>query len=317
MLDLPDVDMSVRIGGLRMKNPVATASGTFGFGREYSGFFNLAELGAVVVKGITLFPREGNPPPRVVETPAGMLNSVGLQNPGVDAFIKDELPFLRQCGTEVVVNISGDTVDEYSELARRLDEVSGVAALEVNVSCPNVKQGGMAFGANPSMAAAVTRAVRHATSLPVLVKLSPNAADISAVARAVESEGADGVSLINTLLGMAIDIERKRPVFANTFAGLSGPAVMPVALRLVWQVYEAVRIPVVGMGGISNWQDAAAYILAGASAVAIGTAGFANPMVWIDVARGLRAYTAGQGCHSLSEMVGAAHSTSDSGVVVR
>lgn len=302
-----NVDMSATIGRLRMKNPIMTASGTFGFGREYSRFFKLEELGAIVTKGITLSPREGNPPPRVVETPAGVLNSVGLQNPGVDAFIEDELPFLRDCGTKVIVNISGNSVDEYAELARKLDKAEGVAALEVNVSCPNIKHGGMTFGTDPSLAGAVTRGVRQATTLPVLVKLTPNAADVAEIARAVESEGADGVSLINTILGMAIDIERKKPVFANVFAGLSGPAVMPVALRLVWQVYEAVRIPIVGMGGISSWQDAAAYILAGASAVAIGTAGFANPRVWSEAAHGLRAYVSRQGCQSLVELVGAAH----------
>lgn len=314
------VDMRVNIGALRLKNPVLAASGTFGFGREYHRLFDIQTLGGIMVKGLTLQPRSGNPPPRMAETPSGMLNSVGLQNPGVDSFIACELPWLDSLDIAVFANISGNTVEEYAEMARRLDAAcfSGMAyglpapsilAIEVNVSCPNVKCGGMAFGTDSAMVAKVTRAVRANTRLPVVVKLSPNVTDIAEMACAAEAEGADAVSLINTLLGMDIDIRRKRPVFANTYAGLSGPAVMPVALRMVWQTYRAVKIPIIGMGGIGGWEDAARFILAGASAVAIGTAGLASPSVWWQTVDGLARYAAEEGFGNISKLVGLAHST--------
>jgi dihydroorotate dehydrogenase (NAD+) catalytic subunit len=289
-----------------MNTPVMTASGTYGYGKEFARFYDLNLLGAIVVKGITYKPRAGNPGQRLVETPAGLINSIGLENPGVEGFISQEMPFLREAGVPVIVNISGNTPEEYAALAERLNDVPGVAALEVNISCPNVKQGGMAFGASCEMASAVTGDVRKRTNLPIIVKLSPNVTDIASIAKSVEAEGADGVSLINTLLGMGIDIHKKKPYLNNTFGGLSGPAVKPVALRMVWQVAGAVQVPVIGMGGISTWQDAVEFFLAGASAVAIGTANFFNPMAVPQIIAGLEAYLEAQGMGNIGELIGAA-----------
>ncbi|MGE5529089.1 MAG: dihydroorotate dehydrogenase [Patescibacteria group bacterium] len=305
-------DLSVRLGPLRLRNPVLTASGTCGFGREIAPFLPLSSLGALVTKGITLEPRAGNPPPRVTETPAGMLNAVGLQNPGVEAFLRDELPWLREQDVPVIVNISGRSVDEYARLAERLDGAAGVAALEINISCPNVREGGAAFGARPEPAAAVTAAVRKATTLPVIVKLSPNAADISAVAAAAAAAGADILSLINTLVGMEIDIRARRPVLANITGGLSGPAVRPVALRMVWEVRRAVRLPLIGMGGVASAEDAIAFMLAGAGAVAVGTAAMRDPGLYQAVAEGIRKYLVEGNFPSAGDIVGLANSGADS-----
>ncbi|WP_148867420.1 dihydroorotate dehydrogenase [Thermosediminibacter litoriperuensis] len=284
------VDLCVEIAGISMKNPVMVASGTFGFGEEYAKIYDINRLGAVVTKGITLLPRHGNPPPRLCETPAGLLNSVGLENPGVERFIREEWPRLKKLPVPVIVNIDGDTVEEYREIAKRLSELNGLAALEVNISCPNVEKGGIAFGQDPGSAYEVVRAVKEAATLPVIAKLSPNVTSIQKIAAAVESAGADAVSLINTVLGMAVDIDRQRPVFKRIFAGLSGPAVKPIALRMVWEAYEAVKIPVIGMGGISTWRDAVEFILAGASAVAVGTAGFIDPEAPLKIIDGLEKY---------------------------
>ncbi|MGI6065357.1 MAG: dihydroorotate dehydrogenase [Bacillota bacterium] len=297
-------NMSVNIAGMVMKNPVTTASGTFGFGREYAPYLDLNKLGAITVKGTTLEPRAGNPPPRLVETPAGILNAIGLENPGVDVFIKDALPFLRRYNVPVIVNIAGNSVEEYGEVAARLDQVSGVSALEVNISCPNVKRGGLAFGTDCRAAGEVIHIVKSRTSLPVIAKLSPNVTDIVAVAQAVKDAGADALSLINTLLGMAIDIERKKPVLANTFGGLSGPAIKPVAVRMIWQVSQAVDLPIIGMGGVTSWRDAIELMLAGASAVAIGTANFINPRTVMEVIAGIENYLAENGFNDINEIVG-------------
>ncbi len=284
------VDLSVDIGGLRLDNPVMLASGTCGYGVELMGFLDLRSVGAVVVKGISLKPREGNPPPRLVETPCGLLNSIGLENVGVEAFLEHKLPALLSLGATVVVNILGSSEEEYRSIASFLKGAQGIAALEVNISCPNVKAGGVAFGQDPGAAARVVEAVRSAWDRTLIVKLSPNVTDVTVIARAVEEAGADAVSLINTLLGMAIDIKARRPVLANLFGGLSGPAIKPVALRMVWQVARVVRIPVIGMGGITTAGDALEFLMAGASAVQIGTANLVNPSVASTVVEGVRAY---------------------------
>jgi len=297
-------DLSVRIGSLTLQNPVLTASGTFGYGREFASFVNLHRLGAVVVKGISLAPRRGNPPPRVVETPCGMLNAIGLENVGFKRFLSDKLPYLRGVGATVVVNILGETVEEYQELAEKLDGVEGVHALEVNISCPNVKRGGVAFGTDPEMALAVTQAVRGKTALPLIVKLSPNVTDIVAMARKVEEGGADAVSLINTLLGMAIDVTSRRPRLANVVGGLSGPAIKPVALRMVWQVARAVKIPVIGIGGITTAEDALEFLIAGATAVQVGTANFVNPRAAEEIIQGISDYLAGERMERITELIG-------------
>jgi dihydroorotate dehydrogenase (NAD+) catalytic subunit len=298
------VDMSVNIAGLKLKNPVLTASGTFGFGEEYGEFYDLKELGAVVVKGLTLEPRRGNPPPRTVETPAGMLNSVGLQNPGVDFFLEMELPRLLDKGVSVIANISGATTDEYCAMMEKL-EPSGVSAVELNLSCPNVKEGGIAFGLKPGLVYDVTRRVKECGDKPVIVKLSPNVTDIVEIARAAEEGGGDAVSLINTLLAMDIDINTRKPVLGNVYGGLSGPAVKPVALRMVHQVAGAVDIPVIGMGGILDWKDAVQFLLAGAKAVAIGTGNFVNPLAPIEIIEGIERYAIKQGFTSVEDMAGA------------
>lgn len=278
-----NVDMSVNLAGMVMKNPVVVASGTFGFGREYSQFYDLSELGGICAKGLTLHRREGNPAPRIAETPMGILNSVGLQNPGVDAFVEEELPFLRQYDLKVIANISGNTPEEYGIMCDKL-AAAGVDMIEVNISCPNVKAGGLAYGTKPELAAEVTEVAKaHSGKVPVMVKLSPNVTDITEIARAVEGAGADAVSLINTLRGMRIDINTGRPVLKMNTGGLSGPAVLPVAVRMVWEVASAVKIPVLGMGGVSKGSDAAQLMMAGATAVAVGTACFADPYAPVKV----------------------------------
>lgn len=295
--------LGVTIAGIKMKTPVMTASGTFGFGLEYRDFVNLNKIGAVVVKGTTLVPRPGNKGRRIAETPAGILNSIGLENPGVDEFLSTILPRLGEYDVPVIVNISGNTVEEYGELAARLN-VAGVAGVELNISCPNVKEGGIAFGTNCNSASAVVRQVKSNTNLPVIVKLSPNVTDIVAMAQSVEEAGADAISLINTLLGMSIDIHKWRPVLGNVVGGLSGPAVKPIAVRMVWQVAQAVQVPIIGMGGIVTAEDAVEFMLAGASAVAVGTANFINPCAAQSVADGIKDYVRQRGLSHVNELVG-------------
>jgi dihydroorotate dehydrogenase (NAD+) catalytic subunit len=295
--------ISVNFAGVRFKTPVVAASGTFGFGREYGEFFDLSRLGGICVKGLTVKERLGNPPPRIAETPMGILNSVGLQNPGVDVFIEKELPFLRQHDTTIIANISGNTVEEYCELAEKLS-AARVDMLEVNISCPNVKAGGLAFGTTAESAALVTGAVKKHASVPVMVKLSPNVTDITEIARAVEGAGADALSLINTLLGMRIDVETWRPVLRNNTGGLSGPAIFPVALRMVWQVSAAVKIPVMGMGGISKAEDAIEMLLAGASLVCVGTALFSDPLAALRITEGIGAYLERKRLDSVTQLTG-------------
>ncbi len=297
-------DLTTAIGPLSLRNPVMTASGTFGYGREFEQLVDLDRLGAVVAKGISLRPRSGNPPPRVVETACGMLNAIGLENVGLERFLAEKLPFLRTCSTRVVVNILGDCLEDYRELAVRLNDIDGIDALEVNISCPNVKKGGVSFGTDPAMAAAVTSAVRDAGPLPVIVKLSPNVTDIVLIARAAADAGADAVSLVNTLLGMAIDIRSRRPKLANVVGGLSGPAIKPVALRMVWQVAQAVAVPVIGIGGIATTEDAIEFLLAGASAVQVGTANFINPRATEEIVDGLAAYLLEQNIAAVGDLVG-------------
>ena len=299
------LDLTVSVGGgLVLRNPVMTASGTFGYGREYAPYVDLRRLGAVIVKGLSLKPRAGNPPPRIMETPSGMLNAVGLQNIGVDAFVEEKLPFLRTLGTPVIVNIFGESVEEYGKLAGILDTVEGIHGLEVNISCPNVRCGGIAFGADPSAAAEVTERVRCATGLPVLVKLTPNVADIAAGARRVEAAGAHSVSLINTLRGMSVDVENRVPHLAMVTGGLSGPAIKPVALRMVWEVRQAVSIPVIGVGGIQTGRDALEFLIAGASAVEVGTANFINPRATLDVLEGIVSWMERKGIGRIGDIIG-------------
>ena len=298
-------DLSVNIGRLSMKNPVMTASGTFGYGLEFADFIDLSRLGGIIVKGTTLKPREGNPYPRMAETPSGMINAVGLQNKGVDYFIEHIYPQIKDIDTQILVNVSGSTVDDYAETARRLASLSKIEAIELNISCPNVKEGGMAFGTSCQSAASVVKAVRAAYPGTLIVKLSPNVTDITEIARAVEAEGADAVSLINTVLGMAIDAERQRPVVSTVTGGLSGPCVKPIALRMVWQVFHAVQIPIVGLGGIMNATDAVEFLLAGARAIEIGTANFIDPRVTLKVIDGIDNYLDRHGCRSVDEIIGA------------
>lgn len=298
-------NISVKIGNLQMKNPVMTASGTFGYGPEFADFVPLDEIGGIIVKGTTLHPRQGNPYPRMAETACGMLNCVGLQNKGVDYFCEHIYPEVSKVGTNIIVNVSGSGVDEYAECAARIDALEHIPAIELNISCPNVKQGGMSFGVTCAAAASVVRAVRRRYGKTLIVKLSPNVTDIADIARAVEAEGADSVSLINTIMGMAIDIEKRRPVLSIGTGGLSGPAVKPVALRMVWQVAKAVGIPVIGLGGISNARDAIEFLMAGATAVEIGTANFIDPQVTVKVARGIDEWLDAHGCRDVSEIIGA------------
>ena len=298
--------LHTKIAGIDMRTPVLTASGTFGFGEEFADFVDLARLGGVIVKGTTLAPRRGNDGVRIAETPQGMLNCIGLENPGVEHFLTEILPRIQPYGMNVIVNISGGSVEDYAALAARLN-VAGVAALEINISCPNVKEGGIVFGTDPRAAAAVVRAVAAASEKPVIAKLSPNVTSITEMALAVEEAGADAISLINTLIGMQIDIERRRPVLGNRTGGLSGPAVKPVAVRMVWDVAHVVRVPVIGMGGISSWQDAVEFFLAGASAVAIGTANFIDPAVTMKICDGLGRYLYENQMSNICELVGQAH----------
>jgi len=298
-------ELSIDIHKLHLKNPVMTASGTFGYGLEFDDFIDVNRLGGILTKACTSKNRDGNRYPRMAETPMGMLNSVGLQNKGVDYFIENIYPKIKHYTTEIIVNVSDSTVDGYVEVAEKLDQLERISGIELNISCPNVKEGGMAFGTSCPMAAAVTRAVRDVYKKTLIVKLSPNVTNIAEIAKAVEDEGADSVSLINTLLGMAIDIEHRKPVLSTITGGLSGPAIKPVALRMVWQVAKAVRIPVIGMGGISNASDAIEFLLAGASAVQVGTANFLDPTVCIKIIDGIDAYLQDHQFRSVKEIIGA------------
>lgn len=298
------MNLAVDLAGLRLKNPLIAASGTFGYGVEYEGVLDLSLLGGLVSKGLYLEPRDGCATPRIVETPAGLLNAIGLQGVGVRVFVRDVLPRLARWDTAVLVNVCGDTVEEYAEVSRIAGEAPGVAGLEINISCPNVARGGMAFGGDPKLTFEVVAAVRHATRLPVIPKLSPNVADITVFARACEDAGADALSCINTLLGLAVDVETRRPRLAFGTGGLSGPAIRPVAVRMTWQVAQAVRIPVIGIGGIGSAEDALEFLIAGARAVQIGTANFVDPGVYERVLGGLRAYLARQGLADINAVVG-------------
>lgn len=297
-------DLSVKLGKLGMKNPVMTASGTFGYGIEFADFVPLDQIGGIIVKGTTLVPREGNDYPRMAETAQGMLNCVGLQNKGVDYFCEHIYPQIKDIDTNMIVNVSGSSPDDYAECAARIDALDNIPAIELNISCPNVKDGGMAFGVTCEGAASVVRAVRKRYNKTLIVKLSPNVTNIADIARAVEAEGADSVSLINTLMGMAIDIERRQPLLSISTGGLSGPAVKPVALRMVWQVAKAVNIPVIGLGGISSATDAIEFLMAGASAIEIGTANFLDPAITVKVREGINQWLDDHGCHSVQEIVG-------------
>ena len=297
-------DLSVKIGELQMKNPVMTASGTFGYGEEYADFVDLERIGGIIVKGTTLHSREGNPYPRMAETPQGMLNAVGLQNKGVHYFVEHIYPRIKDIGTNMIVNVSGSAIEDYAETASIIDGLDKIPAIELNISCPNVKQGGMAFGVTARGAEEVVSAVRKVYHKTLIVKLSPNVTDITEIARAAEAGGADSVSLINTLLGMAIDAERRRPVLSTITGGMSGAAVKPIALRMVWQVSHAVKIPVIGLGGIMNARDAVEFLLAGASAIQIGTANFIDPCVTVRVAEGINDYLERHGFKSVNEIVG-------------
>lgn len=297
-------DLRVKIGNLELKNPVMTASGTFGYGPEYADFVELSEIGGIIVKGTTLHPRQGNDYPRMAETASGMLNCVGLQNKGVDYFCEHIYPEIKDIDTNMIVNVSGSSPEDYAECAARIDALDKIPAIELNISCPNVKDGGMVFGVTCEGAASVVRAVRKSYHKTLIVKLSPNVTDITEIARAVEAEGADSVSLINTLMGMAIDIEKRKPMLSINTGGLSGPAVKPVALRMVWQVAKAVGIPVVGLGGICNANDAIEFMLAGASAIEIGTANFLDPQVTVKVKNGINEWLDKHGCKSVTEIIG-------------
>lgn len=299
------MNLSVNIGKIKLKNPVMTASGTFGYGEEYSEFIDLNRLGAIVVKGLSLTPKEGNPPPRVVETPSGMLNAIGLQNIGIDKFIKEKIPFLRQFNTPVIVNFFGDTIREYADAAERLSSAEGIHGLEMNISCPNKEAGWSIFGTDPKVTFEVVSAVRKSTDTTLIVKLSPNVTDIGLMARAAEDAGADAVSLINTVAGMAVDIKSRRPKLANITGGLSGPAIKPIALRMVWEVYKSVRLPIIGMGGIMNYGDAIEFMLAGATAVAAGTANFIKPSATIDIIDGIEEFMREEGITDVRKLTGA------------
>ena len=298
-------DLSVNIGKLNLSNPVMTASGTFGYGLEFQDFVDLEKIGGIIVKGTTLHHREGNPYPRMAETPMGMLNAVGLQNKGVHYFVDHIYPQIKDIRTNMIVNVSGSQVEDYAETASIINELENIPAIELNISCPNVKQGGMAFGVTAHGAAEVVSAVRKAYKKTLIVKLSPNVTDITEIARAVEGAGADSVSLINTLLGMAIDAEKRRPILSTVTGGMSGAAVKPIALRMVWQVAKAVNIPVVGLGGIMNWKDAVEFLLAGATAIQIGTANFIDPAITVKVAEGINDYLDRHGYSSVRDIIGA------------
>ena len=296
--------MEVNVGGLELKNPIMTASGTFGYGEEYSPYVDLNRLGALIVKGLSLEPKEGNPPPRIIETTAGMLNAVGLENVGIRAFIEEKLPFLRQFDVPVIVNVFGETIEEYTKVAEILSDVEGIAGLEINISCPNVKAGGIEFGADPDLAYEVTHSVKSVTHIPVIVKLTPNVTDITSIAKRVEEAGADAISLINTLKGMSVDIEKRVPHLENITGGLSGPGIKPVALRMVWEVTREVSIPVIGVGGIMNARDALEFLIVGAKAVQIGTANFVNPRATIDILEGIEQYMGENGISDINDLIG-------------
>jgi dihydroorotate dehydrogenase (NAD+) catalytic subunit len=297
------VSLAVDVAGIRMQNPVMTGSGTFGYAEEFEKYFDLNRLGAVVVKTITRLPRAGNPPPRVVETPAGMLNAIGLQNVGIEGFIRDKLPYLRRLAPPLIVNVAGESVEDFRELTKRISDQDGVAGIELNVSCPNVA-GGLDFSSDPQLAHRVVRAAREATPLPLIPKLSPNVTDIVTIARAVAEAGADAISLINTLVGMAVDVRTRRPKIGNVTGGLSGPAIRPIAVRMVWQVARAVRLPVIGMGGIVTAEDALEFLIAGATAVAVGTANFIDPEAPVRVIEGLEQYCAANGIQDVRQLIG-------------
>ncbi len=298
-------DLSVNIGKLNMANPVMTASGTFGYGLEFEDFVDLEKIGGIIVKGTTLHHREGNPYPRMAETPMGMLNAVGLQNKGVHYFVDNIYPRIKDIKTNMIVNVSGSQIEDYAETARIINELENIPAIELNISCPNVKQGGMAFGVTAKGASEVVKAVRDVYKKTLIVKLSPNVTDITEIARAAEDAGADSVSLINTLLGMAINAEKRKPVLSTITGGMSGAAVKPIALRMVWQVAKAVKIPVIGLGGIMNWRDAVEFMLAGATAIQIGTANFIDPAITVKVAEGINDYLERHGYSSVKEIIGA------------
>ena len=297
-------DLSVNIGNLKLSNPVMTASGTFGYGKEFEDFVDLEKIGGIIVKGTTLHRREGNPYPRMAETPMGMLNAVGLQNKGVDYFISEIYPQIKDIRTNMIVNVSGSAIEDYVQTAEKINELENIPAIELNISCPNVKQGGMAFGVTAKGASEVVKAVREVYKKTLIVKLSPNVTDITEIARAVEGAGADSVSLINTLLGMAIDAEKRRPILSTITGGMSGAAVKPIALRMVWQVAQAVKIPVIGLGGIMNWRDAVEFLLAGATAIQIGTANFIDPAITVKVAQGIDDYLNRHGFSSVKDIIG-------------
>lgn len=297
--------LNIQIGNLNLKNPVMTASGTFGYGKEYSDFIDLGKLGGICVKGTTLHDRQGNAYPRMAETPSGMLNAVGLQNKGVDYFVSHIYPEIKDFETNIIVNVSGSTIEDYAECAARLSDLDKVPGIELNISCPNVKEGGMAFGTSACSAADVVKAVRKVYNKTLIVKLSPNVTDITEIAKAAEGEGADSLSLINTLLGMAIDINKRKPVLSTVTGGLSGPCVKPVALRMVWQTYNAVKIPIIGMGGIASWQDAVEFILAGSSAIQIGTYNFIDPTISEKVVNGIQGYLDQHNISHVKELIGA------------
>lgn len=298
-------NLNVNIGNLQLKNPVMTASGTFGYGIEFADFVDLTQIGGIFVKGTTVEHREGNPYPRMAETPAGMLNAVGLQNKGADYFANNIYPNIKDIDTHMIVNVSGSTVETYVECAEKIAALDKIPAIELNISCPNVKHGGMAFGVTCAGAAEVVRAVRKAYPKTLIVKLSPNVTDVTEIARAVEAEGADAVSLINTLLGMAIDAEKRKPILSTVTGGLSGPCVKPIALRMVWQTYNAVKIPIIGLGGISNWKDAVEFMLAGSSAIQIGTYNFVDPAISVKTVEGINDYLDKHGFKSVTEIIGA------------
>ena len=298
------VNTAIQIGGITLKNPVMTASGTYGYGLEYSDFIDLSKLGGIVVKGTTLNPRQGNPYPRMAETPSGMLNAVGLQNKGVEYFCSEIYPSIKDIDTHMIVNVSGSTVEDYMATAERIAELDKIPAIELNISCPNVKEGGMAFGVTCAGAAEVVRAVRKVYPKTLIVKLSPNVTDITEIARAVEAEGADSISMINTLLGMAIDVKSRKPILSTGTGGLSGPAVKPVALRMVWQTAKVVSIPIIGMGGISSCEDAIEFLLAGASAVQVGTYNFGDPTITTKIASGIEDYLVQNNMTDVSELIG-------------
>lgn len=298
------INLSVNIAGINLKNPVMVASGTFGYGEEYVPYVDLNIIGAIVVKGLSITPREGNPPPRIVETSAGMLNSIGLQNIGIDSFINEKLPYLKKYNTKVIANFFGDSIDEYCEVVKRIDSVDGIHGLEMNISCPNKQEGWLEFGTNPDLTFRVVSAVRKHTKLPLIVKLSPNVTDVTIIAKAAADAGADAISLINTLSGMAIDIKTRKPKLANIVGGLSGPSIKPVALRMVWQVAKSVKLPVIGIGGIMTYEDALEFMIAGASAVQVGTANFIDPNVSEKIIHGIESYCEQNGINDINEIVG-------------